>query len=178
MILAYQHRPLGEPALPTSPRLRTWDDSSPYHSGRPLRGPRGGDVLRLVRKPITFRNVPTLERITVHSFAAGAGKDSTPLHVAGMAIQAITGVRCTPHKMKRSIIGFGMTKGRFVAVKSELFRETMWDFLAKCVDIVMPRIKDWQGIPGTSGDASGNISFGLGPEEVAFFPEIEFNYDA
>ena len=40
----------------------------------------------------------------------------------------------------------------------------------------MPRIKDWKGVSGTSGDSIGNISFGMTPEQVALYPEIEFNY--
>jgi ribosomal protein L5 len=33
------------------------------------------------------------------------------------------------------------------------------------------------GVIGTTGDSSGNLSFGLGPEEIQFFPEIEVNFD-
>jgi large subunit ribosomal protein L5 len=28
----------------------------------------------------------------------------------------------------------------------------------------------------TTGDSSGNLSFGLSPEEVKLFPEVELNY--
>jgi len=45
------------------------------------------------------------------------------------------------------------------------------------VNLVFPRIKDWPGVKGSSGDSSGNITFGFGKEEVAFFPEVEVNYD-
>jgi len=41
----------------------------------------------------------------------------------------------------------------------------------------MPKIKDWRGVKGSSGDTSGNIAFGLTSEEVAMFPEVEVNYD-
>lgn len=53
LTLCYVHNPPGFKPPPRPERLRKWDDSSPYHKNRPLRGPRGGDVLRLLRKPIT-----------------------------------------------------------------------------------------------------------------------------
>lgn len=179
MTLCYVHQPPGFKPPPRHERLRSWDDSSPYHKNRPLRGPRGGDVLRLLRKPITFNNIPKLERITVHSYVKHALYDgSAYLHVAGMAIQAITNVRAETFKSKASVPNWGVSPGkRFVAVKSELYGEDMYHFFGKLVDVVMPRIKDWRGVKGSSGDSSGNLSFGLQPEVVGLFPEIEVNYD-
>ena len=60
----------------------------------------------------------------------------------------------------------------------ELKGEDMYHFLGKLINIVLPRIKDWNGVRATTGDSSGNLTFGLNPEVVAGFPEIEINYDA
>lgn len=54
----------------------------------------------------------------------------------------------------------------------------MYHFLDKVVNVVMPRIKDWRGVRATTGDNSGNLTFGFEPEVVSTFPEIENNYDA
>lgn len=179
MTLCYVHNPPGFRAPPKAPRLREWDGSSPYHKNRPLRGPRGGDVLRLLRRPLNFKNIPKVERITVHSYVKQAAKGrSSFLHAAGMAVQAITNVRVETFKSRTDIGNWGIAEGRdTIAVKAELGGENMQHFLGKLIDIIMPRIKDWRGIAGTSGDRSGNISFGLGPEQVALFPEIEVNFD-
>ncbi|KXT01417.1 hypothetical protein AC578_9536 [Pseudocercospora eumusae] len=177
MTLAYQHFPPGTEPHKKGQRLREWVGDSPYFKNRPLRGPRGGDVLRLLRKPITFRNVPKLERITVHTMVKGAIEDSAHLHVAGMVLQAITNRRVTAHQTAKSVAGFGIRAGQHLSVSADLHGETMYHFLSKLVDIVMPKIKDWKGVKGSSGDSSGNIAFGLTGEEVALFPEIEVNYD-
>ncbi|KAL1968986.1 hypothetical protein VTN77DRAFT_820 [Rasamsonia byssochlamydoides] len=179
LTLCYVHRPPGFEEPPRPPRLRPWDGSSPYHKNRPLRGPRGGDVLRLLRKPITFRNIPKLERITIHSYVKQAATEGSHwLHVAGMAVQAISNVRVQTFKSKSSVAPWGIAPGRdTVAVKAELRGEDMLHFVGKLVDVVMPKIKEWKGIKGSSGDSSGNITFGLDPEAVAMFPEIEVNYD-
>lgn len=134
-------------------------------------------MLRLLRPPITFRNVPELTKVTIHSMVSEAKDDSQYLHVAGMVMQAITGVRATAHATKKGVAGFNIMKGQYMSVTCELEGETMYHFLSKLIDVVMPRLKDYRGIKGSTGDGSGNLAFGLTGEEVAVFPEIEVNYD-
>ncbi|KAF9631320.1 putative 50s ribosomal subunit l7 protein [Lasiodiplodia theobromae] len=177
MTLAYHHHPPGYSAPPKSQRLREWVGDSPYFKNRPLRGPRGGDTLRLLRQPITFRNVPKLEGVTVHTMVPKAVEDSAHLHVAGMVIQSITNVRTTAYKSRHAVSQWGLREGKFVAVKAELKGEDMYDFLGKTIDLVLPRIKEWKGAKGSSGDSSGNIAFGLPADAVAMYPEIEVNFD-
>jgi large subunit ribosomal protein L5 len=99
------------------------------------------------------------------------------MHVAGMAIQAITNMRVTTFPAKKSESAWGLVRGTTISCKAELRGEDMYHFLSKVVDVVLPRFKDWPGVRGSSGDGSGNISFGLEPDMVALFPEIEVNYD-
>jgi large subunit ribosomal protein L5 len=177
MTLTYQHLPPGYEALPKAPRLREWVGESPYFKNRPLRGPRGGQVLRMLRKPTTFRNIPEITAVTVHSMVKEANSDSAYLHVAGMVVQAITNVRVTTHQAHMSVAQWGAKAGKYVSVTARMINEDAYNFLGKTIDIVMPRIKEWQGVKGSSGDSAGNISFGFKPEDVALYPEIEVNYD-
>lgn len=178
MTLVYQHRPPGFQAPEKGPRLRRWVGDNPYFANRPLRGPRGGDVLRLLRKPITFRNVPMIEQITLHSYVKAVVKEgSQAIHVAGMVLQEISGQRVVTHKSVHPEQGFGLQKGVTVAATVTLKGENMYHFLDKLVHVVMPRIKDWRGVRATTGDNSGNLTFGFGGDVVGIFPEIEFNYD-
>ncbi|KAI5806596.1 ribosomal protein L5 domain-containing protein [Peziza echinospora] len=177
LALTYDHLPYNHVPKPALPRLRPWDDTSPFYKNRPLRGPRGGGALRLLTPPRTHQNVPKLTGVTVHSFVKGAINEPGYLYSAGMAIQAITGVRATVCNSKHHIAPFGLKDDVPIAVKSRLIGMPAYRFLASIVDVVMPRIKDYKGVKGSSGDNSGNISFGFTPEEVSLFPEIEVNYD-
>jgi len=134
----------------------------------------------LLRKPITFRNIPKLERVTVHSFVSGVIKGgSAYLHAAGMIVQAITNVRVRTHKAKTSVADWGLIKGKHsISVTAELRGEDMYHFLSKLIHVVMPKIKDWTGVRATTGDSSGNITLGFEPEVVGTFPEVEINYDS
>ncbi|CAI6334027.1 unnamed protein product [Periconia digitata] len=179
LTLTYQHYPPGYRAPKVTQRLREWQGDHPYFKNRPLRPPRGkGDVLRLLTPPRTFRNIPKITKVTLHSMVPLAQSNSAYLHIAGMALQAISNVRITPHKARHSVVQWEVREGRFVSATSTMEREDAQHFLSKLIDVVLPRIKEWKGVPGSTGDGSGNMSFGMTPDQVALFPEIEVNYDA
>jgi large subunit ribosomal protein L5 len=115
--------------------------------------------------------------VTVHTYLKGATENSSHLHAAGMVLQSITNIRATPHRTRKPNNMFGVKAGKNMSVTCELRGEDMFHFLSKLVDVVLPKIKDWKGVAGTTGDGSGNLAFGLTPDEVALFPEIEINYD-
>ncbi|KAL8705000.1 MAG: hypothetical protein Q9201_001845, partial [Fulgogasparrea decipioides] len=119
-------------------------------------------------------------KIVVHHVIRKAEhRDSSYLHVAGMVLQAITNVRATIATAKHDISNFAIRQDQTaMAVKAELRGEDMYCFLSKVVDVVMPRIKEYKGVSGGSGDGSGNLAFGLQPSAVGMFPEVEINYDA
>lgn len=177
LTLTYAHFPSGYKAPPKAQRLRNWEGDSPYFKNRPLRGPRGGDNLRLLTPPKTFRNIPKITGVTLHSMVPNAADDSAHLHVTGMIIQAISNVRATTHKARKSVQQWGLREGKYISVTALMKGEDTFHFLGKLIDVVLPRIKEWKGVKGTSGDGSGNITFGLPPDAVALFPELEVNFD-
>lgn len=178
MTLMYVHKKPGTITNPRPDRLRTWDDSSPYHKGRPKRGPRGpGDVLRLIEKDIHWKNIPQIKEITVHSFVKNAVDNSAYLHVAGMLLQAVTGVRAQVHTAKKGVSAWKLREGTPIAVSATLRDSMAYEFLDKCIHLIFPKLKDWPGIKETTGDKSGNLAWGFSPEGVILFPEVQVNYD-
>jgi large subunit ribosomal protein L5 len=134
-------------------------------------------VLRLIERDIKWNNIPRIEEVTVHSMVKGAIEDSADLHIAGIMLQSITGVRPVVHKAKHSVAQFGIRASQPISLTCTLTGEDAWQFVDKCVNLVFPRIKDWPGVKGTSGDSSGNIAFGIDKESAILFPEVEVNYD-
>ena len=128
-------------------------------------------------RPINFRNIPRLEKIHVHSLVQEPAIRQDVVEIAGMVVQCITNVRATVFNAKETVSRFKMVKGKPCAVGVEMRGETMYDFMAKLVEIVMPRIKEWRGVRGGCGDSNGNLQFGFGPEVVGLFPEVEINFD-
>jgi len=48
--------------------------------------------------------------------------------------------------------------------------QRMYDFLEKLIHVVLPRVRDFQGLKAKSIDKSGNFNLGL--REQTLFPEI------
>jgi large subunit ribosomal protein L5 len=177
MTLMYAHKVPGTIKEVKAPRLREWDDSSPYHKGRPKRGPRGGDVLRLREADINWQNIPRIEEVTIHTMVKGALKDSAHLHVAGMVLQSLSGVKPQVHKTKHGVMQWDLRKHVAASLTCTLRGDDALAFVDKCINLVFPKIKDWPGVKGTSGDSSGNIAWGFSREGTILFPEVEINYD-
>jgi large subunit ribosomal protein L5 len=183
MVIGYEHVPPGTPKPPPKQRLRSWDDSSPYFKNRPLRGPRGMEALPLLDKPITFRNIPRLDKISVSILLREAASNSASTHVAGMLLQAITTQRASVFIAKKGMtaghrINFTQKEGKPIAVGTTMSGETMWHFLSTFVSFVLPRLKEWRGVKARSGDRNGNFTIGIPAEVVGTWPEVAITYDA
>lgn len=88
-------------------------------------------------------------------------------------IAAVCGQRPAIRVARKSIAGFKLRAGDAVGVAVTLRGDRMYQFLDKLISIVLPRVKDFQGLSLTSFDGQGNYNFGL--TEQIIFPEI--NYD-
>lgn len=82
----------------------------------------------------------------------------------------ITGQKPAVAKAKKSIAGFKVRQGEIVGLKAILRRKRMNDFLARIVNVVLPRVRDFRGLNTKSIDQNGNMSFGFKDQLV--FPEI------
>ncbi|KAH8177441.1 ribosomal protein l5 domain-containing protein [Sarocladium implicatum] len=180
MTLTYKHKPPGYEA-PESQKgeLRAWDGSSPYHENRPRRGPRGGGSSRLglLERDISNSNIPEIEGISIAAFAPLAADNKEHLQVARAVVQAISGVHPETIRAKKNVIQWRIRQGDFAGAKASLTGDAAYEFFDKLVTLVLPKIKDWPGMKWTTGDGSGNLGLGMEPEWMAFFPELEFNYD-
>lgn len=82
----------------------------------------------------------------------------------------ITGQKPSPRPAKKSIAGFKTRIGDVVGLKVTLRRKRMADFLKKLISVILPRVRDFRGIPRKQIDSAGNLSFGF--REQLVFPEI------
>jgi large subunit ribosomal protein L5 len=150
MTMMYQHTPPGTPDKPERIRLREWDDSSPYMKNRPKRGPRGGDVLFPLEKPIDWRNIPKIHAVHLASYMPKAKKNFDHIIVGKAILQSITGVRPTLTKNKTGVAQWGVAKGDRTGVKCSIYGNQAYEFVDKLVHLVFPKIKEWPGVRGSS----------------------------
>jgi large subunit ribosomal protein L5 len=50
--------------------------------------------------------------------------------------------------------------------------DRMYEFLDRLINIVLPRVRDFRGVPDDAFDGRGNYTLGL--KEHIIFPEIEY----
>lgn len=131
-----------------------------------------------MERDIDFRTVPELLAITLSTYIPAGTKEPTYLLAARAALQAVTGARTEITRVKHGVSQFGVSKGQTAGAKVTVWGEQAYELMDKMVHLVFPKIKEWPGIPGSTGDESGNLSWGFEPDQFALFPEIQANYDA
>lgn len=85
-------------------------------------------------------------------------------------LSVITGQYPQIRKAKISVSGFSLRKGMPVGLRVILRRRRMYGFLEKLINVVFPRVRDFQGINPSSIDREGNLTIGI--KEQLVFPEI------
>jgi large subunit ribosomal protein L5 len=121
----------------------------------------------------TPMRVPRLEKITINVGLGEASKNPKLLEKVVGEIGAITGQKAVITKAKKAISNFGLREGMPVGVTVTLRRDRMWEFLDRLVNVAMPRIRDFRGVPTRSFDGRGNYTMGV--KEQLIFPEIDYD---
>ncbi|HXK52983.1 50S ribosomal protein L5 [Candidatus Nomurabacteria bacterium] len=88
-------------------------------------------------------------------------------------LSAIAGQKPIASSAKKSEAGFKIRQGDVVGYSVTLRDARMWAFFEKFVNIVMPRVRDFNGLSLASFDGSGNYSVGI--KEHTVFPEVNPN---
>lgn len=115
--------------------------------------------------------VVRLEKIVVNMGVGEAMQDAKLLEKAMVDMSVITGQKPISRKAKEAISNFKLREGAAVGCKVTLRRARMYEFLDRLVNIALPRIRDFNGVPLRSFDKEGNYSLGI--SDQAIFPEVE-----
>ncbi|GME69112.1 unnamed protein product [[Candida] boidinii] len=159
-------------------KRRKWDMSSPYHLNRPLRKPRGQIVPSPTIRVRTEKNIPRFESVTINCWVKEAKLEPNLAISAALQLQQITGCKPSPIFAKTNVPNWKIRPGMKMGAKIKINGSDASQFLSTLTEIVLPRIRDFEGVSNRSGDRYGQITFGLKPEHVKFFPEIESNQDS
>ena len=115
--------------------------------------------------------VPRLQKIVVNTCIKEALLDIKALETAAKEIGQITGQRPKITKAKKSIANFKLREGQSIGASVTLRGRNMWEFMSRLVNVALPRVRDFKGVPSKSFDGRGNYTMGI--TEQAIFPEID-----
>ena len=133
------------------------------------------EVLPALMQEFQYKNVmqvPAVKKIVVNIGAGEAIDNSKALDFAVDTLKTITGQQPIITKARKSIAGFKLREGKAIGVKVTLRGERMWALLDRLINVALPRIRDFRGVPSKL-DGRGNYTIGL--REQLIFPEIPFD---
>lgn len=117
--------------------------------------------------------MPKIIKVVINVGARELARDKTLLDKLSEELALISGQKPSLRRAKKAIAGFQLAKGDPVGLTVTLRGKRMGDFLKKLLTIVLPRIRDFQGVSLESFDGQGNLTLGISEQVV--FPEIDFN---
>jgi len=133
------------------------------------------EVLTELQKELEIANIMAvhrLEKIIVNVGVGDAISNTKLLDTAKAELGLITGQLPAVGRAKKSISAFKLRKGQAIACYVTLRHRRMYEFLDRLVNIVLPRVRDFRGVPPGSFDGRGNYTLGLRDQLV--FPEIDY----
>lgn len=115
--------------------------------------------------------VPEIRKVTLNIGVSGQDNERQQVREAKETLSKVTAQQPVVTNAKKAIAGFQIKEGDPVGCKTTLRDQKMWAFVERLIHIVLPRIKDFDGLDPDSLDGDGNFSLGI--SERAVFPEID-----
>lgn len=113
--------------------------------------------------------IPAMKKIVIN-VSVGTEHDRDALQAVTEDLAKITGQKPYGTKARLSVSNFRLREGMSLGAKVTLRGTRMYEFIDRLINIALPRIRDFRGIPNKSFDGRGNYSMGL--QEQTIFPEI------
>lgn len=116
--------------------------------------------------------VPRVSKIVISIGLGEAKENAGVLEKAKVYLSALAGQTPVVTLARKSISTFKVTKGQPIGMMVTLRGLRMYAFLDKLISVVLPKVRDFKGLPQSSFDNSGNLNIGL--REQTIFPEVDY----
>jgi len=117
--------------------------------------------------------IPRVLKVVLNVGLGEAHKAPKALEAIVAELSNITGQKAMVTRAKKAISNFSLRAGMPIGASVTLRGARMWEFLDRFINIAVPRIRDFRGLPTRSFDGRGNYTFGI--KEQMIFPEIDFD---
>ena len=117
--------------------------------------------------------VPHLEKIALNIGMGEAIQNAKAMEAAERDLATISGQHPVITLSRKSIANFKLREGMPIGLRVTLRGERMYHFFDKLVNVALPRMREFHGVPRNSFDGRGNYTLGI--KEQTIFPEIEYD---
>ena len=119
-----------------------------------------------------INEVPKLEKIVLNMGLGDVKDNSKSFNMAVEELGLIAGQKPIVTKAKKSISNFKLREKQAIGAKVTLRGANMYEFFDRFTSIVLPRVRDFDGVSPKSFDGRGNYNLGI--KEQLIFPEISY----
>lgn len=145
-------------------------------SGSNLKKKYQQETVPKLAKELGLKNrlaVPKVEKVIINLGIGEGASDKNVIEKASRDLVVITGQAPKVAKARASIAGFKLRADDPIGLVVTLRGERMYDFLEKLFKIVLPRLRDFQGVSVKSLDGRGNYNLGI--SDYTVFPEVDYS---
>lgn len=118
-------------------------------------------------------DIPRIDKIVLNMGLGEAVQNPKIVEKAAQELTLISGQKAVVTRAKKSIATFKLREGMPIGTRVTLRKDRMYDFLAKLINIALPRVRDFRGVSPKGFDGRGNFSMGV--TEHIIFPEIDYD---
>ena len=133
------------------------------------------EVAPALRKELGIDNpmaIPRVDKVVLNMGLGEAVANPKMLDGAIDELSAIAGQRAVVTKAKKSIATYKLRAGMPIGARVTLRGERMYEFLDRLINIALPRVRDFRGVPTKAFDGRGNYTLGI--RDHFIFPEIDY----
>lgn len=123
-----------------------------------------------------YKNIMQRPRVTKIVLNMGVGQATTNRKFIDDALNDMTqiaGQKAVITRSRKANASFKIREDMPIGVKVTLRGDRMYEFMDRLINIALPRVRDFRGIPGNSFDGRGNYAMGI--KEHLVFPEISYD---
>ncbi len=134
------------------------------------------EVMPALQKDFGYKSVmqvPKIEKVVINMGVGAASQNVKVLDAAVDELNRIVGQKPKVTRTKKAISNFKIRENMPIGCMVTLRGQRMYEFLDRLINMAIPRIRDFRGVPTRSFDGRGNYT--LGVKEQIIFPEIEYD---
>ncbi len=117
--------------------------------------------------------IPVLDKVVINMGIGEGVADRKKVDSAAADLALISGQKAVITKARKSIATYKVRAGQAIGCKVTLRKARMYEFLDRLINIALPRVRDFRGLPPKSFDGRGNYTLGI--KEHIVFPEIDYD---
>ena len=132
------------------------------------------EVIAVLRKEFGIENPMAIPRIEKVVLNMGVGEAITNVKIVEQAADELTkiaGQKAVITRAKKSIATFKLREGMPIGCRVTLRGDRMYEFLDRLLNVALPRVRDFRGVPTRAFDGRGNYTLGI--RDHLIFPEID-----